>query len=236
MTDVVAGPWVEALGQAVDAAPTAIDPEGVHHLRVAARRLRVFLELGGRRILDDDLRWLRDEAGAVRDIDVLVAAGPPPALASWVSGHRPAAVARLAEALRAPRARGLGVALRHLAPVPAKAARRATAVAARRVLRRGAALEADDAPLDTLHALRRAVRRLRYALELTSADAVSVHALQDALGWLGDLRVALRTLSEWPGEAPAWEAELLGGIETGRAEAHAVWTDVRPYVEEVAHP
>ena len=234
MTDVVAGPWVEVLGQAVDAAPTATDPEAVHRLRVAARRLRVCLELGGRRILDDDLRWLRDEAGSVRDIDVLIAAGPPPEIASWLSGHRPAAVARLAEALRAPRTRGLLLALRHLAPVPAKAARRATTLAARRVLRRGAALEVDDAPLEALHALRRAVRRLRYALELIGDDAVAIHALQEALGWLGDLRVALRTLSAWTGEAPSWEAELVRDIGTGRAEAHAVWADVRPYVEEVA--
>ena len=54
------------------------DPEGVHQARVATRRLRSHLRTFGSMLEDDwrdelraELRWLGDELGAVRDLDVL---------------------------------------------------------------------------------------------------------------------------------------------------------------------
>src|SRR5579859_6109571 len=56
------------------------DPEGIHQARVGIRRLRsdlrTFLPLLSRhrvRLLRDELRWLADKLGAVRDLDVLLA-------------------------------------------------------------------------------------------------------------------------------------------------------------------
>jgi len=57
-----------------------LDPEGVHQLRVSARRLRSELEAleavasrGPWRSLRDDLKWMGRVLGALRDLDVLAA-------------------------------------------------------------------------------------------------------------------------------------------------------------------
>ncbi|HEU4743256.1 MAG TPA: CHAD domain-containing protein, partial [Meiothermus sp.] len=58
--------WLLHLENHLPVARKGADPEGVHQVRVAGRRLRVWLELGGYQVLHDDLRWLVRGAGKVR--------------------------------------------------------------------------------------------------------------------------------------------------------------------------
>src|SRR5262245_54899902 len=53
---VACAPWLERLAAAIEVAAKGDDPEGVHQVRVAAGRLVVWLRLGARRALIDDLR------------------------------------------------------------------------------------------------------------------------------------------------------------------------------------
>ena len=68
-----ASTWLEELARQIDRTREVVEPEPVHRLRVAAGRLSVWLELGARRALRDDLRRLRRSAAAVRDLDVMTA-------------------------------------------------------------------------------------------------------------------------------------------------------------------
>jgi CHAD domain-containing protein len=70
----------------VPAARAGADPEGVHQLRVAVVHLRVWLDMGGWRVLHDDLRWLRAIAARVRDLDVQLAGGGLPSAYAGSSG------------------------------------------------------------------------------------------------------------------------------------------------------
>jgi CHAD domain-containing protein len=100
------------------------DPEGVHQVRVAGRRLRAYLDLLGFRVLKDDLRFLVRQAGRVRDLEVALG-GPLP------QGFRGHLRAELAEArrslvalLRSPWMGALLRALRHLPPLDKGRARK----------------------------------------------------------------------------------------------------------------
>jgi inorganic triphosphatase YgiF len=78
--------WIAVLGAGIDhlvanGAPArdSIDPEGVHQLRVAARRLRAALSLFAPLLpksevahLRGELRWLARELGDARDVDVFL--------------------------------------------------------------------------------------------------------------------------------------------------------------------
>ncbi|HEU5472103.1 MAG TPA: CHAD domain-containing protein [Actinophytocola sp.] len=122
-------------------ARTGTDPEGVHQMRVAVRRIRAALKAGGADLgepaatLPDGLRWLGGVLGAVRDLDVQLehlrglAEDFPPnereaaerLLLGLRAARRTARTALLA-ALREPRYRGLLTALAAAArsePAPA---------------------------------------------------------------------------------------------------------------------
>jgi len=170
------------------------DPvEGVHQLRIWARRSAAALRLfgafvprRGRRWLRRTLRKLRRTAGGVRDADVQLAAlsaegrSPPRGLRKRIRRRRRAARRRLAQL-----ARRLGRRARLERRIQRLVDRVALAGDggrpgptfgpwARAALRREAAeffaLMASDAPGDeALHALRIAAKRLRYVLELAVA-------------------------------------------------------------------
>ena len=86
-----------------EAAGRAGEPEGIHQMRVAVRRLRAiisalapFLPLEARRHASEQLRWLADALGEARNLDVLALEILAPAQASL----QPAAgFERLAEAI-----------------------------------------------------------------------------------------------------------------------------------------
>jgi inorganic triphosphatase YgiF len=104
------------------AALEGVDPEGVHQMRVAARRMRSALAFFApvvperqRTALRDPLRWLAEELGPARDLDVftlellgpLAAARPDDTglarLLETAQARRADAQARAREALRSPR-------------------------------------------------------------------------------------------------------------------------------------
>ena len=170
-----------------------IDTEFLHDLRVAVRRTRTALKLGGDLLpagLADEYRpgfkWLGDLTTPTRDLDVhllsftadaasLTSASPADLAPfhDYLTRRRALEQRRLTRALRSARftalISGWRSALNALAPPrrgPTAARAAATIIrrAHRRVLTRGAAIT-DDSPAESLHDLRKRCKELRYALE-----------------------------------------------------------------------
>jgi CHAD domain-containing protein len=172
------------------------DVEGVHQARVGIRRLRSDLRTV-RSLLDADavrgprneLGWLADELGEVRDLDVLLeclradastldpsdAAGAEEVLAR-LAEDRKAAYERLRATLRTPRCAELLEETARIATAPpfaSKDAKRSATQVLPRLLRRPLrtlhqeAKKLGKAPDDAaLHRMRIQVKRVRYAVDL----------------------------------------------------------------------
>jgi CHAD domain-containing protein len=225
--------------------------EPVHQVRVAGRRLRVALPLlarkGGRRPVSRALRVLRKLTRAVgegRDMDVIlglyedrlatfkVASAEQRALLSRLRAARARARAQVAEDVLDLDIDGLRRSLRRL--LRRGAADNATVLARVRVLR-----EAEGAELlrgfshigerylpDALHALRRRVRRLRYAAEVEdvvrgeeSRAPILWKRLQDGIGVIHDHHVLARWFDEQARLAEARNSALL--VRAARRERRA---------------
>jgi len=231
------------------------DPEALHQMRVACRRLRTMLR-EARAMLDadwvqglrDEIEWLGDELGAVRDLDVL-----RQHLSDQIATLDPADArggSRLIRALEAERGRvrhtliaglrserylRLLAALDEAARAPRIADGEASLVDAaagafKRVRRAAKAL--GDQPADeALHELRIKVKRARYAAEMVAATVGDpaerfierAKELQDLLGDYQDAVVAQQRIRELAararGAAAALEASpLLERQATRRAE------------------
>ena len=218
-------PWSEHLLTFLPISDEGEDPEGVHQVRVAAARLRVWLRLGDLHVLEDDLRWLRDAAGEVRDLDVLIGMGGPDEyvdalLARWMAARR-----GWLQALRSGRTQGLLQALRDLPPIDGRRARRTTGRWQTRVRRAGDTLDWRADPEEDLHAFRRAVRRLRYAREWIGAPDPSIKELSGGLGDLNDLFV-LRELvagGELPTQGAPHPSEVAERISALREAFASRW-------------
>lgn len=230
MSRVDASAWLEHLDRARAVALAGKDPEGVHQVRVAARRLRVWLTLGGREALQDELRWLCRALSEERDLDVLeeVLAGP------GLLPLRAQARAHVREALESQRYTALREALGAVKAPKRKKAARAAAKLERAVERRrratrsqvsavarrpqqhdtdaaglAAVPEVPRASLDALHALRRALRRARYAREWLGEGAKALAAEQEQLGIVCDLCALRRLLERYaPSAVPQVEVGL----------------------------
>jgi CHAD domain-containing protein len=215
---------IEHLRDRARIAQGSVDPESVHELRVAAGRLSVWLELGGRHMLRDDLAWLRRSASRTRDLDVILercgslrsndkvrhcnsiaelSASHAVRWPEWealLRGERACSCDELVESLSSTRLTALLAALSWMPALDREVARDSLPRFRARVERAGArlehTLEDSEGPEDirALHRLRRAVRRLRYALEWLGEDARAVKALQDELGLLNDLAQLMRYL------------------------------------------
>lgn len=212
-------PWLTRFKRAL--ARAQIDPtaQEVHQLRVIGGRLRAWLSLGHYRVLHDDLRWLRQSAAAVRTLDVL--------LEKWPKAHdvtmaqrRARALTQLQRTLRSPRVTGLIAALRVLPALSSRQAQEATRRLARAALVKP--LEWSDA--DALHAVRRKLRRLRYALEWQHHPMRDLAALQRVLGDLNDLS----TLTQ--GQSNSLRKTRKAAVRRGST----LWAAVQPRIEELA--
>jgi CHAD domain-containing protein len=225
--------------------------EPVHQVRVAGRRLRVALPLlarkGGRRPVGRALRVLRKLTRAVgegRDMDVILGLYED-RLATFRSAS--AEQRALLSRLRAARARARAQVAEEVLDLDIDGLRRNL----RRLLRRGAAdsatvlarvrdlREAEGAELlrgfshvgerylpDALHALRRRVRRLRYAAEVEdvvrgeeSRAPVLWKRLQDGIGVIHDHHVLARWFDEQARLAGSRDNALL--VRAARRERRA---------------
>ena len=249
-----ARPSFAAGGDLLEGAATVIgvgeDPEGVHLLRVTGRRLRVGLELAALRPLRDDLAWLTGGLGPLRDLDVLLATrGIPRGLRAWASSKRrevrPQALALLDDI----RFRSLVRALRSL-PEPAPGDvkdrlhgfERLVTKAARRHAKIEIPSHRDRQPVPDLvalrdlpalersHALRRAIRELRYAREWAGLDVGPLRAAQDVFGVLSDDALLLRSTLAWLAEGGAvprrFSSTLAKKTLTDLASAQSRWLEV----------
>lgn len=216
MADLSPARWLAHLERHVPIALDGRDPEGIHQVRVAGRRLRVLLELGGHRALVSDLRWLVQGLGRARDLDVLQTVLPAPegdgghgAFIDWVRELEAHARADARDTLTSARVEGLLAALRALPPVAEAKARKRVLRFSKRVRDQLDALVGSQLvpPVDPaagdgevvrrVHRLRRALRRLRYAREALGDDATALKQLQEALGALCDLVALERVLREF---------------------------------------
>lgn len=196
------------------------DPEELHDMRVASRRLRAAVRAFGdaippkrRERLRKELRWLGRRLGGVRDLDVLLrrfeagGAGLAP-LRAALEREREKARARMVRALESRRFARLlleiGKASRGEGRAPAAArapagekAAPAAREAARRLVLKGDAALADPTP-ERLHRTRIRGKRLRYLLEFHRERfgpggrklVKRLVALQDLLGAHQDAVVA----------------------------------------------
>jgi CHAD domain-containing protein len=198
------------------------DVEGVHDMRVATRRMRstlgTFRRLLGEVPLGDELKWLADLLGAVRDRDVLsdliLAEATDDDVRERVRRHltadRDIARAELAEALDSERYFTL------LDNVDALADRPASGIAAGALLdrtenrlRKAGRLLKDAGDDAALHKARKGYKKARYAVEtvcVLDGDAAlrlinHLKALQEALGEHQDAVVAAGVLREIGSEA-----------------------------------
>ena len=164
------------------------DAEGVHQARVAARRLRVWLDFTGHRALQSELRWACGALAMLRDLDVF---GEVLTEAARLE-LRVEAVATAVEAMNSKRWAEMREDLGAVrAPRRAKA-KRTLRKLERRLEKRGGALPAHDGA--ALHRLRRTLRRVRYAREWLGLDASELAARQESLGAVCDL-LALRAFA-----------------------------------------
>ena len=203
----------------------APDVEVIHQARVATRRLRSHLrtfspvlQASRRNSLADELRWLGEAFGAVRDLDVFLARlaahepelheddlGVLRAMSSRLRDGREPVLARLRKALAADRAATLldaAVAFAVEPPLAGDGARPAARVLPELArpacdkLDRDARRLDDGSPVEALHALRIRAKRARYAAEAAEAvvpaarrQAKALAALQDVLGDLHDTSI-----------------------------------------------
>lgn len=224
MSAVACDRWLDHLVANRPIAALGEDPVGVHQVRVASRRLDAWLRLAGRRILRDDLRAVRAACGSARDLDVLsrrLFDEPlaPPGFSAWIADQRASEQVRVRAILSGPRTSGLVRALRVLAPVP-RADARARLPALAKQLRRRARVFRERPVRDTerLHGVRRAVRRLRFALEWLGEDAGVLVDLQESFGDLNDTALLAAWVDRYepPPEAfeavEAWKLAIRGRI------------------------
>jgi CHAD domain-containing protein len=228
------------------------DPEDLHQLRVATRRLRAFLR-AGRPLVDrdwadglrDELAWLGGSLGPVRDLDVLIEHLRAD-VESLDDEDREAASTLLGELTkerrtarrRLLRALGSDRYLQLLDRVEAAAEPPLTAEADtglrdiwqgehKRLRKTVDALPAEPAD-DELHEVRIKVKRARYAGELAGLDAYvkAAKRLQDVLGQHQDAVVAeerLRGLAASLPDAALAAGRLVDRQRTRRAVARADW-------------
>ena len=228
------------------------DPEDLHQLRVATRRLRAFLR-AGRPLLDaawaDDLRARLGEVGRAlgpaRDLDVLIehlepqveALGRPDLrsgrrLLTALRGERRRAGRAVARALEAPSylelVEQLDLDTAEPPLVESGVNLRDIWAAEHRKLRRAVEALPGVPSDDELHAIRIRVKRARYAAELAGFDGYveAAKRAQDALGDHQDAVVAeerLRALAERTPQTSLAAGRLIELQRIRREAGRAAW-------------
>jgi len=216
-----------------DVALEGADPEGVHQLRVAVRRIRAVLKAstfddGG--VLLTELRWFFGELGPLRDLDVLMdrflgdtdgfSADEISAFERLLKGlraERGVARGRVTRTLRGERYAKLKETLATVEVTPradADSGLVAEIVKPYRKLRKGVDAAGPDPADEVLHELRIRGKRLRYAAELAAPAGGkqvkrlvrATKQLQDILGEHQDACVAEEKVRSLVAEDPQFGA------------------------------
>lgn len=214
----------------LDALRVEVTPAAVHQLRVALARLRVWTILAARSDVAPEVRWLRRAASTLRDLDVqLSMPSLPPRLAAELRAERRRAVVALARVARGRRAGALVDAIGALGDVSRKRARKRLRRLAASALARGD--RGFSADREAEHSLRRAVRRVRFALEWLGEECPPLVELQSALGDVNDRATAL-VRARGRGALVVRHRAVLSR-ELVAAEHHALrqWPVARPWLE-----
>ncbi len=221
--------WLGELESRLDTLRERSDPEEVHQLRVATRRLAAWLRLGGLHVLRDDLRWLRRVAGAVRDIDVVLEIEGDPTWSRWLRSERRVRHQALRIALDSERTSALVLALRSLPAVRDDTAHLRLKRLAARALEAGDALEVAPDDPERFHVLRRKVRVLRYGLEWLEQKTGAIREFQEVSGLAADRALSLRLLAIYPQveELAARKNQLEAEYADRRRAALEVWPALR---------
>ena len=242
-------------GEVVDREPgvrLGADPEEVHKQRVATRRLRSLLRSTRSQVEDreraewlrDELRWLGDLLGEVRDRDVLIAylleqlrtieeeAAAFGAVLELLDAEREEARTELLAALDSSRYRKL---LDELVRPPALREGERLETAARaeyRRLRKTAKRLGAESSDDELHRVRIKAKRARYAAEALGGESAFVRRakdVQDVLGEHQDAAVAEERIRELvaqvrgTGRTALAAGRLIERQRERRASARAAW-------------
>jgi CHAD domain-containing protein len=205
---------LEHRGEVVDYEPEVRlgeDPEAVHKQRVASRRLRSLLRTARPRLDDperseqlrDELRWLGNALGEVRDRDVLISyleselahleeASAFRGVLKLLDDEREKAREKLVGTLDSPRYQRL---LNELETPPAlkNGGLRSAAIKEHKRLRKAVKRLGDEPSDEELHKVRIRAKRARYAAEAVGAGQQYVKrakTLQDVLGEHQDAAVA----------------------------------------------
>jgi CHAD domain-containing protein len=244
-------PLVERL-RSFEAGVRAGDVEGLHDWRVALRSLRALLSLLGDALprrpverLRRHLRWLQQETGPLRDLDVLHASlGPQEAqVLAWIDARRVEERARVTAVLDSRRYTKLHARLAALGAGEGRGEHGWTPIvllvrlraheAWRELVGDGRAIT-DASPAEALHDLRKVGKRLRYLVELTGGVLPEKPArtlvkrlkgLQDVLGRLQDEEVQQGLLQGVEGAQPLLDALTAAHVAT-RAAFQAAFREV----------
>jgi CHAD domain-containing protein len=228
--------WLRHLKRYLKVARSGIDPDGVHQVRVATRRIDAWLMLGGWHVFRDDLRWLRQRASAVRDIDALLERpGLPRTLRSPLMNLKHKAQAEFADACDDTRLAALMVGLASIRPIKLSETKKRLHRISEAVVKAGEAAEGNGNDLELLHRLRRALRRLRYGLEFFGASTTTIKRLQETLGNINDLVVALRCIDQLPpDQIPLrYRAELDNELALSLPLAQGLWMDEKDNIRRM---
>jgi CHAD domain-containing protein len=225
------------------------DPEAVHKQRVASRRLRSLLRTARPRLDDperseqlrDELRWLGNALGEVRDRDVLISyleselasleeASAFRGVLKLLDDEREKARDKLVVALDSRRYRRL---LDELETPPAltNGGLRSAAVKEHKRLRKAVKQLGDDPTDEELHKVRIRAKRARYAAEAVGAGQRYIKrakTLQDVLGEHQDATVAEKRIRRLLSRVrPSRRTALAAGrlIERQRARRAAARRD-----------
>ena len=241
--------------------PAALEgrnPEGVHQVRVGLRRFRSALSLfrkfipeNQRAWLNAEAKWLANQLGPVRDLDVFLSdltarfeggkdAENTAALAAAVRVVHTKAQSTAAAALRGTRMRRFAARLdtwldghgwyadENEIPNLASFARETLNKRMRKIGE--VAVRAKTLTVPERHELRIAVKKVRYSLEFLSSalpakrvarTASVLKRLQDSLGHLNDLDVAERTIALASKGAPAADRRRIKAAGDALKAAHS---------------
>lgn len=192
---------IQELRAAIAETLSHADPGGPRRVRAVLARLRVWLALGRRRGLVREVRWLRRNAGRVRDVDVLLNQHPPEPLRGRLERRRARRNLRLKKALRSERTDALLEALEREPRLREASALEALGRMARRAWKRALGIQNGDGSAAAIRALRKEVRDLRLGLEWTGGSTGSLRTLQKTLGRVCDRTAALRATHARPRSA-----------------------------------